>query len=248
MNRVRIVNGTLDDLLRRSDAELDELVPAAMSREEAAVIARKAMSKEATLVGSLGDPAGMLSDGLGRFEEVPAGRMTDRAKDLCQNHQAEDGRFTVAGMPDHDIVIVAHPKREKVQGVDGTMIEVDHYVVFAREIGGNGEPTMVTGNCYRCNYAEERGWTVKPHDCWRKKRFSNWVPVLFAKAHGYDDAEDLAKELRSAWSATTEQEEMGWDEHGYPFTGEWMDGYLAAKPNAWTSTSSTEDPSRGYEG
>lgn len=233
----------MDDLLRRSDAELDEMVPKALTHEQAQAIAEKAMVKE-IVGGTLSDPVGMLHDAVGRFTDVPEGRMTERAKELCRNHQAEDGRFTVQGMPDHDIVIIAHPKKEKVKGVNDEDILVDHYVVFAREVGGNGEMPMVQGNCYRCNYAEERGWTAKPHDCWRKKHFPNWVPVLFAKAHGYDDAVDLAKELRSAWTATTEQEEMAWDTHGYPMSSEWMDGYLSAKPNAWSSMSSTEDPER----
>lgn len=243
MNRVRFVIGTdrtpssLETFRRNviQTAEGDtSQVPAAMTHEEAARIAAAAMTQEVT-GGCLSDPRGMVADAVGRFSEVPEGRMTDRAKDLCKNHQVEDAKFTIPGRPDFDILIVLHPKKESVLDADGNCVPMDRYVVFAREYGGNGEATMVPGNCYRCNQAEQNNRPVKPHDCFRKKFFPNMVPVLFSKAHGIDDAEDLAKELRSAWSAESEQDSQGWDNHEYAFSGDFIAGFLAARPNAWST-------------
>lgn len=261
------------DKCKRSEAELDALVTPSLSKAQIEAIAQRAMDAE-IIGGCLSDPRGMLAEATGRFEEVPEGRFTQRAKDLCKQHQVEDARFTIPFEPSKDIIIVLHPKKEEVMDASGNMIPTDKYVVFAREIGGNGEDTMVPGNCYICNYADQKqmsrdefAWhsaqtdrkpntSAKAHNCFRRKFFPNWVPTLFAKAHGIDDAEDLAKELRSAWTATaeqavddngrrdwsriTDQDLDGSNRREFSFTNDYLAGMMAANPNAWSSLSADD--------
>lgn len=189
--------------------------------------------------GCLSDPQGMLSDALGRFEQVPERESTiKRAKSLIKEHQVEDARFRVPSEPDMDVVIVLHPQPKVVKGVDDEDILVDRYMVFGRECAGT-----VRGNCFTCNNAARKGVKAADHQCWRKRTWDEWVPVLFAWAHGLDDAEDLAKELRSAWQATAEQKygdnQRDWSaEIEVPFSGDWQAGYMAGRGNAWTTLSS----------
>jgi len=210
-------------------------VPPAMTNAEAAEVARRALSPQDTLVGTLSDPAGMLSDALGRFEEIPE-KWLKRAKELVREHKVEDARFMVPSEPNLDVVIVLHPTPQKYKGVDGEEYDGDHYVVFGREYQGTRR-----GTCYTCNSASRKGVRPLPHDCWKQKTWEEWEPMVFAKAHGLDDAEDLAKELRSAWQATAEQKygdnHRDWSaEYEIPFSGDWQAGYLAGKGgSAWTT-------------
>lgn len=228
------------DVVRRTIDEINALVEPAMSREDAAKIAAASMVAEVT-TGCLSDPAGMVIDAEGRFTEIEGERWIERAKDLCKQYAIEDGRYTVPGCPDLDILIVMHPKPEMVVGANGELMKADRYVVFARERGGNGETLDIPWECYTCKNAESRNKRALPHKCWKMRPpRPNMVPTLFAKAHGIDDAEDLAKELRAAWQADREQE-VGTTDWGsqmeIPFSSDWQAGYLAGNPKAWTTLS-----------
>jgi len=240
------VNGNLDNLVANINAQLGT----PLSKDEINLLRQEQDVMNASLGGTLSDPQGMMADAEGRFEPIE-GTWIERAKELCNKHQSQDGRFTIQGVPDLDIVIVIHPKKEIVKGVDGEDMLVDKYVVFARERGGNDEPFEIPAVCFTCENAERRNTPVKKHDCWRmRKPRPNFVPFMFAKAHGIDDAEDIDKELRSAWQADREQEEGTTDwgaQMEISFSPEWLGGYHAGNPKAWTTLSSTED-TRGYEG
>lgn len=221
MSRVRVINGTIEDMQRKGDE----------------VIERKA-ARARVDTGCLSDPQGLVAAAHSRFEDIPKRESTiQRAKDLIRHHQVEDARFRVPGEADIDLVIVLHPKPQMVQGADGQMIEVERYMVFLRECLGTK-----AGTCYRCDNAQQAGRKPVPHsDCWRKRIYDEWVPVRFAWAHGIDDAEDMAKEMRSALAAEAEQE-LGGTEYGVelPFSNDWMAGYRAAKGNAAWSTDNYE--------
>lgn len=236
MSRVRIVNGTVETI-RRSFDEINALVPPAMSHEEAAKIAAAAMTQE-VIGGCLSDPTGMLNDVLGRFTEVTE-RQMQKAKMLCKERLVEDGRFTIQGCPDNDLVLVVDTTPDKVMGADGEIMTTERYLVIFRERGGNGEDLDVPWTCFTCENAEKRKKSPAPHKCWRKRPARpNMVPMLYAKAHGQDDAEDLAKEMRAAWQADREQE-VGTTDWGsqmeIPFSSDWQAGYLAANPKAWST-------------
>lgn len=242
MNRLRIVNGTYHDLLRNAgllvNTDFSGIEPA-MSQEEAARIAEAAMNQE-VIGGCLSDPSGMMSDVLGRFTEVSESQMP-KAKRLCKERLVDDGRFTIQGCPDNDLVIVIDTVPDKVVGADGETLTTERYLVFLRERGGNGEDLDIPPVCYVCNNAEKSKRVAKPHKCWRLRRpMANMVPTLYAKAHGIDDAEDLAKEMRSAWQADREQEEGTTDwgsQMEIPFSPDWQAGYLAGNPKAWNTLS-----------
>lgn len=226
---------TVEFNAKRSEAEVQELVEPLMSREAIEKVAANAVSKEQGLVGTLSDPSGMLSDAMGRFEEIPE-RWLKRAKELVREHKVEDARFMVPSEPNLDVVIVLHPTPQKYRGVDGEIYDGDHYVVFGREYQGTRR-----GTCYTCNNAQRKGTRPLPHNCWKNKTWEEWEPMVFAKAHGLDDAEDLAKELRSAWQATAEQKygdnQRDWSaETEIPFSGDWQAGYLAGRGgSAWST-------------
>lgn len=228
------MNGNLDDLVANINAQLGT----PLSKDEINLLRKEQDVMNAQTSGSLSDPVGMMQDAEGRFEPVPT-EWIERAKDLCNKHQSADGRFTAQGVPDLDIVIVIHPKKEVVKGVLGEDMLADKYLVFARERGGNNEPFDIPANCYTCNNAEKRKVPVKRHDCWRlRKPRPNFVPFMFVKAHGIDDAEDIAKELRSAWQADREQEEGTTDwgaQMEISFSPDWMSGYMAGNPKAWNT-------------
>ena len=251
MSRVRIVNGSLDTFRRNvvgtAPGDVSQ-VPPAITREDAAAIAAKAMAPEATLSGCLSDPRGLLQDALGRWTEIPERESTiAKARQLCKEHALTDAdnrpvRYQAPGVPDLDIVIVCHPTPQMVAGVDGEQIEVDRWMVFAREM------STVQGTCYACNSAERTGKPAKRHDCWRKKTWLDWVPFMFAWAHGVEDAEDLAKELRSSWETTAQATQQGWDNQGVdwtrqvelPFSTDFVLTELVGKQNAWDSLSRDE--------
>lgn len=238
MSRVRLVNGNMDTLVANINAQLGT----PLSKDEVELLRKEQDVMNAPMGGSLSDPVGMLADAEGRFDPVPSNWL-DRAKELCNKHQSEGGRFSTPKVPDLDIVIVIHPKREMVLGVNGEMVATDKYVVFARERGGNDEPFEIAPECYVCNnHANgKKAGPVRKHDCWLKRApRPNFVPFMFAKAHGLDDAEDLAKELRSAWQADREQEEGTTDwgsQMEIPFSPDWQAGYLAGNPKAWNTLS-----------
>jgi len=229
-------------------------------------VKREQMILNAPLGGTLSDPVGMLEDVMGRFEDVPDRPSTlQRAQELCERQQVEDGRFYVEYCNDMDIVIVLHPKPQLVKDPLGRDIAVDRYMVFGRKLDGKKQ-----GTCYACNNADrrhgpdQRGLVVKTRnpqaihkgDCWRERWMDNWTPLLFAWAHGYDDAEDLAMELRSAWSATAEQmlDDNGkkdWsrivetnldgnNRREFSFSSDYLAGMMAANPNAWSSLSADD--------
>lgn len=233
------MNGTWETMRRNigtGPGDLSNIKPA-MSHEEAARIAAAAMLAEQT-TGCLSDPSGMMIDAIGRYTPIEE-KHVPKAKWLVKEHAIEDGRFTIPGLPDMDIVIVLHPEPGKARGVLGEEITVDRYMVFARERGGNGETLDVPWDCYTCNNAAQRKHTPKQHTCWKLRApRPNMVPIMFAWAHGVDDAEDLCKELRAAWQADREQD-LGTEDWGnqmeIPFSPEWQAGYLTAKPNAWST-------------
>lgn len=237
MSRVRIVGGSIETLVEKLNAQLGTPLDA----EEVAQLKREQATLSRTS-GTLSDPAGMLEDALGRFEEVPDRASTKkRARELIREYQLEDVdntkvRFIVPSNPNLDVVIVCHPTPEVVKGVLGEDISVDRYLVFGREYQGTRK--MV---CYTCDNARNRGSKALPHKCFKGRTWQDWEPMVFAWAHGLDDAEDLAKELRSSWQATAEQvygdNNRDWSaETEIPFSGEWQAGYLAGKGgSAWTT-------------
>ena len=241
MSRVRIVNGSLDTFRRNVVATAPgdtSQVPPAMSREDAAKVAAAALSEKVGPCGTLSDPAGMMQDALGRFTEVSE-RQLPKAKLLCKERLVDDGRMTIPGCPDMDLVIVIDTTPDRVMDADGNMIDTERYLVFLRERGGNGEDLEIAPTCFTCNNAERRKMKPKAHACWRlRKPRANMVPTLYARAHGFDDAEDLAKEMRSAWQADREQEigEEDWSlRMEIPFSPDWQAGYMAGRPNAWST-------------
>lgn len=248
MSRVRIVGGTIEDLV----GKLNDQLSTPLSQDEIAELRREQALLNRS-AGTLSDPAGMLADALGRFNEVPEEKAA-RARQWCKGRKVEsvdeqgnkvveyeggiieDGRFTVPSEPDLDIVIVIHPDPEVIRGVGDEEILVDRYLVFGRR----QEP--VKGTCYQCNNMERRGQAAKPHaGCWRKRSWLEWTPFIGTWAHGLDDAEDLAKELRASWEATAEQKygdnNRNWSaEYEIPFSGDWQAGYLAGRGDtAWSS-------------
>lgn len=236
MSRLRVVNGDLGSI-RRSFDEINALVPPAMTREEAARIAAASMTTEIT-TGCLSDPAGMVIDAEGRFTDIEV-RHVAKAKRLITENVIEDGRFTIPGLPDLDLVIVLHPTQGTAKGVNDEDIMVDRYMVFTRERGGNGEVLDTPYDCYVCNNAASRNKRALPHKCWRlRPPRPNMVPMRFAWAHGVEDAEDLCKEIRSAWQADREQE-VGTTDWGaqmeIPFSSDWLAGYQTANPKAWST-------------
>lgn len=249
-----MVNGTIQDLVANLNAQLGTpLTPDEITE------LRREQERLARTSSCLSDPAGMLEDALGRFEEVPDRESTKkRARDLIRNNQVEDARFRVDDDPNLDIVIVCHPDPQVIKGVDDEDILVDRYLVFGRENMGTKR-----GNCYTCNNASRKGTRPLPHDCWRKRTWEDWEPMVFAWAHGIDDAEDLAKELRSSWQATAEQR---YDDNALinhsrladearfghrselPFSNDYQAGFLAAKPNAWSTLAEDRQWSPADEG
>lgn len=202
--------------------------------------------------GSLSDPAGMLQDAIGRFTEIEEGsRQAAASVKWCKDRVIDDGRYIVPFEPDMDIVIVLAPYKDKLQGVNEEVIETELYIVFGRKLEGN-----IPGTCFACNNAEKQKRPAKVHNCFRKKFFPNWVPINFARAHGIDDAEDLAKELRSAWAATAEQmlddnAKIDWSRitdqnfdnsngREFSFSNDFLGGMVTANPNLWSSLSADQ--------
>jgi hypothetical protein len=235
------VNGTIESM--RSKAEIDALVDPLLTQEQIKDIAEKAMAQE-IIGGCLNDPKGLLADAIGRFEQVPERESTKkRARDLIREHQLVDPgeqkvRFIVPSEPNMDVVIVLHPQPDTVKGVLGEDIQVDRYLVFGREYQGTKRM-----QCFACINARKRGRKAGPHTCYARRTWEDWEPMVFAWAHGLDHAEDLAKELRSAWQATAEQKygdnNRNWSaETEIPFSGDWMAGYQAGRGgSAWSTQS-----------
>lgn len=254
------MNGTIEDLRRnvkkvwRSEAELDKLVPKAMTREQAADAARRALENSNTPIGTMGDPNSLLEDALGRFQEIPE-HNAEKAREWCKGYKVvdedtgeetreggiiDDGRYFVPSEPDLDIVIIVRP--QVVRGVDEDVV-IERYMVMGRR------PETVRGTCFACNNAEKRGRKMpKAHDskCWRKRSWLEWTPFIGAWAHGIDDAEELAKELRSSWEATAEAKyddnaKVNWSQvTELPFSNSFLNDMLR-KQQEWDRNEDTED-------
>lgn len=210
-----------------------------LTPEQITAIADKLLHPDKSAIGTMGDPHALLTDALGRFEEVPEEEHWDnstkqsvphspklflagskcpacRAMHLCGletkgGHQV--GRFTVRNDRDRDVVIVLHPLDRKVNVIDDDGNIVSTKLVENWLVFVRSMRFRQNATCYTCEADKKRMHSigVRKHKCWKGMSWDVWVPELYAKAVSLDDAEELAKEMVNSMEMTRESELDGWD-------------------------------------